>query len=133
MTRALALFEVLVGLAYGFAVFVFLTSMFGISTPIWGIQFLLYWGSMFAGPLLLLVGGLLILISVAPKLGSILVIFGGAALTCWVLYFLYGIADETVRQGTDKGMIMIGAVTFLVVLAADVAAYKIGKAAGVLR
>jgi hypothetical protein len=67
VTKALAVLELLVGLAFGFEVFVFRTSMFGISTPIWGIKFFLFWGSMFAGPLLLFVGGVLVLLGVAPS------------------------------------------------------------------
>jgi hypothetical protein len=132
VTKAFAVFELLVGLAYGFAMFVFLTSMFAITTLIWDVRSLFYWGSMLA-PLLLIVGGVLVLVGATPRWSSIVTMIGAATLTCWALYLGYDTLDGTVREGIDTGMIIIGAITFFVALAADFAAYKIGRAAGVLR
>lgn len=131
--KTLAIFELLVGLASGFAAFVLLASMFGISTPLWDSRFFLYWGLMFAGPLLLIVGGILVLAGVALKSGSILTIIGAAVLTCWALYLISGLPTDIARRGTDLGMIVIASITLLVAIASDFAAYKIFRAQGGLR
>jgi FtsH-binding integral membrane protein len=126
MIRTLSVFQILLGLAYLFVVAVFATSMLGITNPILDIRSLLWWAWMLA-PLGLLIGGILVVINLRSKLGSVLTLIGATALTSWMLYFMYGIVEEISTRGRDNILLTIGIAAFVLVIAADLAAYKIAR------
>jgi hypothetical protein len=130
MVKGLAIFELLIGIASGLAGFVLLASMFGISTPVWGARFFFYWGSLFAGPVLLIVGAVLLLIGVAPKSSGALTILGATVLSFWTVYLVAAMLTDQAQRGIDVGMIMIVATICVVAVAADFAAYKISRLVG---
>lgn len=98
-------------------------------SAVWSARFFLTWGFLFACPVLLVVGALLVLIGIAPKTGSWLIILGAAGLTGWALYMAAGVPGDQARLGVHVGWIVIVAITLIVALAADFAAYRIYKAA----
>lgn len=133
MKVALAIFELFVGLAYGFAAFVMLASLAGISTPIWNAQFFLYWGGLFAGPLLLIVGAALTLAGTAQKWPALLTMLGSAILTGWTIYLASLIPAERARGALNMSLVLLVAGVVFIALASDLAAYKIYRLAARVR
>lgn len=129
----LAIFELLVGLASGFATLILLGSLAGISTPVWGVQFVLYWGSLFAGPLMLVIGAVLTLAGAAQKPAAVLTMLGSATLTCWVIYLASSVPAERARGALNLGLVVLVVGVVFIALASDLAAYKIYRLVGRVR
>jgi hypothetical protein len=121
----LAIFELFVGLAFGFAVVVFLTSMVGIGELEVTIQGILFWFAFGLGPILLVVGPILVLTRPTSKLASALVFAGAAILTFWAVYFAIVSPAGRPDGGLDLRRLAIPASVFVVALTSDVAAYRI--------
>lgn len=125
MRVILAVFELVVGLASGFAAFVFLASMAGSGEFEVTIQGILFWLTLGLGPILLVVGPILALARPTGKLGSALVFAGAAILTCWAVYFAVGAPTSQPDGGLDLRRLLIPVSVLAVAFASDVAAYKI--------
>ena len=130
MKVLLAIFELLVGLASGFAGFILLASLAGISTPVWNVRFFLYWGGIFAGPLMVVIGAALTLAGTAEKAAAVLTMLGSAILTCWAIYLASSIPAERSRGALSAGLIVLVVGIVFVALASDIAAYKIYRLVG---
>lgn len=127
MRPILAVFELLVGLVFGLAIFVFFTSMAGISVFEGTIQGILYWLALCLGPSLLVVGPILALLRPTGKLGSALTLVGAAILTCWAVYFVVVVPRAQPNKALDTRLLLIALVVLAVALASDVAAYRIWR------
>jgi len=125
MRMMLAVFELVVGLASGLAVFVFLTSMAGIADFEVTIQGILFWLTLGLGPILLVVGPILLLAHPTGKLGSALVLAGAAILTCWAVYFAVGVPTSRPDGELDLRRLLIPVSVLAVAFASDVAAFRI--------
>ena len=133
MKVVLAIFELLVGLASGFAMLILLASLAGTSTPVWGLRFFLYWGSLLAGPLMLVIGAVLTLVGAAQKPSAVLTMLGSATLTCWVIYLASSAPAEHARGALNLGLGVLVVGVVLIALASDLAAYKIYRLVGRVR
>ena len=125
MKVTLAIFELVVGLASGFAVFVFFTSMVGIAEFEFTIQGILFWLTLAPGPILLVVGAILALARPTGKFGSALVLAGAAILTCWAIYFALVSPTGRPDGGLDLRRLLIPLSVLAVALTSDVVAYRI--------
>ena len=131
--KVLALFELLVGFASGFGIVTVLGSLAGISTPVWSAQFFVYWGILFAAPVLLVVGAALTLAGAAEKPAAMLMLFGSAILTCLAVYIASSIPAERARGALTLGLVAVVVGIVVIAFASDVAAYKIYRLASRMR
>lgn len=125
MKVVLAIFELLVGLSSGLATLFLLGSLAGISTPVWSPHFFFYWGRLFAGPLLLVIGAALILVGAAERPAAILMILGSTLLTCWAIYLASSILAERARGALNPGLVLLVGGVVVMALASALVAYKI--------
>jgi len=126
----LAVFELVVGLAFGFAIFVLFASMAGAAEFEVTIHGILFWLALGLGPILLVVGPVLALARPMGKLGSTLVLAGAAILTCWAVYFAVAVPTGQRDGGLDLRRLLIPLLVLAVAFASDVAAYRIWRSVG---
>ena len=127
MKAILAVFELVVGLMFGLATFVFFTSLAGMSEFEATIQGILYWVALGLGPLLLLAGPVLALLRSTEKLGGTLTVIGAAILTCWAAYLLAVVPRAQPNKTLETRLLIIALAVFAVALVSDVAAYRMWR------
>ncbi len=127
MTAGLAVLELIIGLLYAFSAYALFMTLAGMSTPIWGLEFVLFWGSYFGGAVLLVSGAILSLIRKVRLLAAWLLLIGGALLTAWNAWETRDVPGDVARGtfGIDALVLEVAMIGLVVV--ADIAAVKIWK------
>ncbi len=125
MTTRLAALELVAGLAYALFACAAFAAMGGMSTPLWGTAFVLFWGSLGGGAALLVAGGALVLARRARRLAAGLGVAGSALLTAWNAWDLRYLPSDVSRGTVDAGALAFEAVLVALAVAADLAALKI--------
>lgn len=121
--------ELAIGILTGVASLFMFSSLAAISAPQWGAKFVIFWGALFVGPLLLVVGALATLLNIALKPAALLTLVGSVVLCCWALYSISSIPAERARGAlTSRDLILVGSL-LLVALVSNLAAYRLYKLA----
>lgn len=124
-------------LGAGMVGFIFL-ALVGVSTPLSWATVLLGFGSAATGPLLLLVGGTMLLLNAKPTAGARIALFGATICTAWVLWFvglaLFQAAHPSSNPAIDNSLHKIDAALYgalvLVAALADWAAFRASRTTG---
>lgn len=125
--RLAAGFLLVVGCLWTLLVLWMLLSIAGVAGPVesW-TKAVLYWLGMFIGPLILVVGAVLLLRGFLLRPGAILAELGCIILTAFAVYnCVTGMQRRPLQAPTPY---LVYAVLLLVMIISDIAAYKIHKA-----
>jgi hypothetical protein len=124
-----AIVELTIGILTGASCLFMLTSIAAVSEPEWAVQLALYWGAMFAVPLLLLVGALVTLSNMAQRTAAILTLVGSIVLSGWAIYAMSAIPQERAQGRLSSPLLLVVGSLLLIALVSDLAAYKLYKLA----
>ena len=119
-----AIFLLVVGCLWAlFVVWMFLTIAGVADTPESWARVALYWGGMLVGPLVLIIGAVLLLRKRSSRKGSILVAIGCLILTGFVLYnSIAGMERQPLQAPTPYSAFVV---LLLIMILSDITAYKI--------
>jgi hypothetical protein len=125
-------FLLVVGCLWGLlVVWMFLTIAGVADAPESWARVAVYWGSMLVGPLMLIIGAVLLLRGTFLRPGAILVGLGCMILTGFVLYnSITGMQRKSLQAPPPY---LFYAALLLIMLLSDAAAYRVYKALGGLR
>lgn len=112
-------------------VWMFLTIAGVADAPESWARFALYWGSMLVGPLMLIIGAVLLLRGMSLRPGATLVGVGCAILTGFALYNSITGMQRKPLQAPPPYLFYVA--LLLIMLLSDAAAYRVYKAVGGLR
>ena len=125
-------FLLAIGCLWGLLVVWMFLSIAGVAgSPESWLKTALYWSAMFAGPLILVIGAVLLLRGTSLRSGAILAELGCVILTGFALYTSITGMQRKPLQAPPPYSIYI--VLLLIMVLSDAAAYKIYKAIGGLR
>jgi hypothetical protein len=124
--KSAAAFLFVVGCLWALLVAWMLFAIAGVAKPESWTTIALYWGSMSAGPLVLIVGAMMLLRGISLRLGGILVGLGCATLTVFVLYnSVVGLQPKPLSAPPPY---FFYAALLTVMIFSDAAAYKVHRA-----
>ena len=130
--RMAAGFLLVVGCVWGLlVVWMFLTIAGVADAPESWARVALYWGSMLVGPLMLIIGAVLLLRGASLRPGAILVGLGCVILTGFALYNSITGLQRKPLQAPPPYLFYVA--LLLIMLLSDAAAYRVYKAVGGLR
>jgi len=121
--KALSIGFMLVGIVWALVVVWIHLVMIGITEPISAGSVFLYFGAMLLGPILLILGSILVLKGLHAKQGAILVLFG-----CTILSLIVGyssIQDLHVEPLQVKPPYLFDACLIITALLSDVGAFRL--------
>jgi hypothetical protein len=128
LTKAHAIFEIVVGAVSC----LFLLSMLGGMASMTTISsvsiFLLAWGALFLGPILLIVGSSVFLLGLRRKLGVLINICGALAWTGLAVYVAVSARTDALERGRNPWVIGFSIVVVCVSVLVDWAAYFLWRA-----
>jgi hypothetical protein len=121
-----------VGCLWGLLVVWMFLSIAGVAgTPESWLRAALYWGGMVVGPLVLVIGSVLLLRGTSLRPGAILAELGCVILTGFALYnSIIGMQRQPLQAPPPYSVYIV---LLLIMIVSDAAAYKIYKAIGGLR
>lgn len=125
MRTALALFQLAIGVAAAFAIFMLFASLAAISEPVSGPGVLIRWVPPLVGPISLVVGSVLTLVSGAERAGAWISITGAVGVTVCAIYCVASIGQDQLRRGFDAGPLIFAGLVLLTALASALTAYRV--------